>query len=51
MDKVVKLEGGWESVPKSDPALWERVLQQVKKEPGPWAAWKAVVFLDSETKK
>ena len=36
------IEGGWASVPKSDPELWARVLAQVKKEPGPWAAWKAV---------
>lgn len=35
------LKGGWASVPKSDPELWQRVLNKVKREPGPWAAWKA----------
>jgi hypothetical protein len=35
------LNGGWATQPKSDPALWQRVLNKVKKEPGPWAAWKA----------
>jgi hypothetical protein len=36
------LSGGWKSVPKSNPKLWSRVLQEVKREPGPWAAWKAI---------
>ena len=37
-----KLIGGWMTVPKSDPRLWEEVLDEVKKQnPGPWAAWKA----------
>ena len=34
--------GGWKSVPKSNPALWQKVLAEVKREPGPWAAWKAM---------
>ena len=33
---------GWTSVKKSDPALWARVLADVKAEPGRWAAWKAI---------
>lgn len=36
------LRGGWKSVRKSDPVLWKNVLNEVKREPGPWAAWKAV---------
>lgn len=36
------LSGGWKSIPKSNPQLWSRVLQEVKREPGPWAAWKAM---------
>lgn len=37
------LIGGWASVPKSDPKLWESVLSEVKrKNPGPWAAWKSI---------
>lgn len=37
------LVGGWASVPKSDPSLWESVLSEVKrKNPGPWAAWKSI---------
>jgi hypothetical protein len=36
------LKGGWKSVPKSNPELWQKVLNSVKKEPGPWAAWKAI---------
>lgn len=36
------LKGGWKSVPKSNPALWRKVLESVKREPGPWAAWKAM---------
>jgi len=36
-----KLEGGWDTVPKSDPVLWNKVLEKVKQEPGPWSAWKA----------
>jgi hypothetical protein len=34
--------GGWKSVPKSDPELWQKVLDEVRKLPGPWAAWKAI---------
>jgi hypothetical protein len=38
-----ELFGGWASVPKSDPKLWERVLAEIKnKNPGPWAAWKSI---------
>jgi|694.fasta_scaffold108893_2 hypothetical protein len=36
------LKGGWKSVPKSNPELWQKVLNSVKREPGPWAAWKAI---------
>ena len=36
------MSGGWKSVRKSDPALWARVLSEVKREPGRWAAWKAM---------
>lgn len=37
-----RLSAGWQSVPKSNPTLWKRVLSQVRREPGPWAAWKAI---------
>jgi len=40
--KRSRMSGGWRSVPKSNPTLWKRVLSQVKREPGPWAAWKAI---------
>ena len=36
------IKGGWKSVPKSNPELWQKVLNSVKREPGPWAAWKAI---------
>jgi len=37
-----RLWGGWASVKKLDPELWQKVLDQVRKEDkGPWAAWKA----------
>ena len=35
------LKAGWDSVEKTDPELWARILARVKREPGPWAAWKA----------
>jgi len=35
-------KGGWKSVPKSNPQLWQKVLSSVKREPGPYAAWKAI---------
>jgi len=34
--------GGWAPVPKSNPKLWSKILSGVKREPGPWAAWKAI---------
>jgi hypothetical protein len=37
-----RARGGWASVPKSNPALWKKVLAEVKRESGPWAAWKAI---------
>jgi len=40
--KNKSLKGGWKSVPKSNPELWQKVLNSVKREPGPWAAWKAM---------
>ena len=40
--KLSPLRGGWKSVRKSNPILWKKVLDEVKKEPGPWAAWKAI---------
>ena len=34
--------GGWKSAEKKNPKLWNRVLAQVNREPGKWAAWKAM---------
>lgn len=42
MGQSQSLDGGWDTVPKSNPELWARILHKVKKDhPGPWAAWKA----------
>ncbi len=37
------LRGGWKSVKKSNPKLWEKVLDEVRKKPGKWAAWKSML--------
>jgi hypothetical protein len=37
-----RILGGWKSVPKTNPTLWKKVLAEVKRLPGPWAAWKAI---------
>jgi hypothetical protein len=38
-----QLLGGWDSVEKGNPELWQKVLKKVHREnSGPWAAWKAM---------
>ena len=38
-----EIQGGWRSQPKSNPVLWNQVLQRVHRQhPGPWAAWKSM---------
>ncbi len=42
-EKYLVFNGGWKSIPKSDPELWNKVLLKVKREePGKWAAWKSI---------
>jgi hypothetical protein len=41
MGQSQSLDGGWAKVEKLNPELWEKIVAKVKKEPGPWAAWKA----------
>lgn len=40
------LKGGWKTVRKTDPVLWENILHKVQKEPGVWSAWKAKRAID-----
>lgn len=36
------LKAGWKPVTKLNQKLWDQVLKEIKLEPGPWAAWKAM---------
>jgi hypothetical protein len=46
------LHGGWISKEKKNPKLWAEVLSDIKKKnPGPWAAWKAMKAVQEYKKR